>query len=170
MPVTTVAADPTVETERATFALSWFWFPEAQFGCASGVIRTRVGFTGGSTEFPTYHNLWAFNSFRHIIFCQCLWFFVDWHAIILFCSADHTETVDVEYDPKVTSYNKLLNLFWNSHDSTACHSRQYMSAIFYHNEEQKQQAEETKQVHQKKKMRPIATKILPAQTFYNAEE
>lgn len=84
--------------------------------------------------------------------------------------ADHTETIDVEYDPKVTSYERLLQIFWSSHDSTACHSRQYMSAVFYHDNHQKELAEETKLLHQKKKMRQIVTKILPAKTFYNAEE
>jgi len=58
----------------------------------------------------------------------------------LFFRGDHTESVQIDYDPKVTSYDKLLKLFWNNHDSTACHTRQYMSAIFYHNEEQKEAA------------------------------
>lgn len=90
--------------------------------------------------------------------------------LISICSADHTETVDIEYDPNVTSYEKLLSIFWSSHDSTSCHARQYMSAVFYHDDTQKKLAEQTKAVQQKKKMRQIVTKILPAQTFYNAEE
>lgn len=48
------------ETLTATFAMSWFWFPEAQFGCANGVVRTKVGYTGGSKLFPTYTSLWVF--------------------------------------------------------------------------------------------------------------
>lgn len=88
----------------------------------------------------------------------------------LFFRGDHTESVQIDYDPKVTSYDKLLKLFWNNHDSTACHTRQYMSAIFYHNEEQKEAAEKSKEVHQKKKMRPVVTKILKAETFYDAEK
>ena len=62
---------------------------KAQFGCAQGVIRTRVGFTGGSSENPTYRSL-----------------------------GDHTETVEVEYDPHLTSYGNLLDIFWANHDPT----------------------------------------------------
>ncbi|EDO46404.1 predicted protein, partial [Nematostella vectensis] len=117
-----------------------FWFPEAQFGCAPGVVRTKVGYTGGQKEYPTYHSL-----------------------------GDHTESVQIEYDPKETDYNKLLRIFWENHDSTSCHKRQYMSAIFFHNEKQKQDAEITRNEHQQKVRGPIVTKILPAQTFYDAE-
>ena len=46
-------------TRKATFALSWFWFPEAQFGCANGVVATKVGYTGGTKSFPTYRSLWV---------------------------------------------------------------------------------------------------------------
>jgi len=60
-------------------------------------------------------------------------------------------------------------MFWSNHDSTACHSRQYMSAIFYHGEEQKELAEQSKLAHQKQKMRKVQTKILPANRFYDAE-
>ena len=74
------------------------------------------------------------------------------------------------YDPEQTSYEKLLDLFWNNHDSTACLSRQYMSAIFYHSEEQKALAEKTRDEHQKKLTRKIQTKIKSAETFYDAEE
>jgi len=61
-------------------------------------------------------------------------------------------------------------MFWSNHDSTACHSRQYMSAIFYHDESQKELAEKSKLAHQKQKMRKVQTKILPANTFYDAED
>lgn len=63
----------------------------------------------------------------------------------------------------------MLRMFWTNHDSTACHSRQYMSAIFYHNEEQKRLAEETKEEHQKTLTKPIVTRIAEASTFYEAE-
>ena len=85
-------------------------------------------------------------------------------------SGDHTETMQVEYDPQQTNYTELLHLFWNNHDPTARNSPQYMSAIFYHDDEQKQLAEETMSEHQAKVSRPITTKILSAETFYNAEE
>lgn len=129
------------ELLTATFAMSWFWFPEAQFGCAPGVVRTKVGYTGGQKIAPTYRSL-----------------------------GDHTETMQVDYDPKQTNYNELLLLFWNNHDPTARNKAQYMSAIFYHDEEQRALAEESMTNHQKKVSRPIATKILPAATFYNAED
>jgi peptide-methionine (S)-S-oxide reductase len=64
----------------------------------------------------------------------------------------------------------MLKIFWENHDSTACHSRQYMSAIFYHDSEQERIAKETKEEHQKKVSRTIQTKIAKAETFYDAEE
>lgn len=128
------------ELSTATFGMSWFWFPEAQFGCAPGVIRTKVGYTGGQKVAPTYRSL-----------------------------GDHTETMQIEFDPKQTNYSNLLDLFWNNHDPTARNKPQYMSAIFYHGEEQRVIAEETMKVHQKKVTRPIMTKIIPAETFHDAE-
>lgn len=106
-----------------------------------GILRSRVGFTGGSTEFPTYRNL-----------------------------ADHTETVDFDFDPTVVSYSRLLELFWELHDPTTKTTNQYMSAIFYHNDEQKRLAEESKKAQAKVHSVPITTKILPAKVFYNAED
>jgi len=89
-----------------------------------------------------------------------------WHFSL---SGDHTETVELHFDPKQTSYSKLLKMFWENHDPTRCASRQYMSAIFYHNDEQKQLAEESKDEQQKRISQKIVTKIAPAETFYNAE-
>jgi len=129
------------ELLTATFAMSWFWFPEAQFGCAPGVIRTKVGYTGGQKVSPTYRSL-----------------------------GDHTETLQLKYDPKQTNYSNLLSIFWNNHDPTSRNKAQYMSAIFYHDEEQRSLAEESMKTHQKSVSRPITTKILPAQTFYDAED
>ncbi|CAG2176663.1 unnamed protein product [Oppiella nova] len=114
---------------------------EAQYGCAPGVIRTRVGYTGGTTPNPTYHKL-----------------------------GDHTETIDIQYDPNVTTYEKILGMFWDNHSPTQCHKRQYMSAIFYHNPHQKQLAEESMKEMQKKYAKPIQTLILPSEVFYEAED
>lgn len=83
---------------------------------------------------------------------------------------DHTETMQLEYDPKQTNYEELLDLFWKNHNSTARNTRQYMSAVFYHDEEQKLLAERTMKEHQKEIARPIVTQILPAETFYDAED
>jgi len=104
------------------------------------VVKTRVGYTGGSTRFPTYHNL-----------------------------ADHTEVFQVDYDPNITDYNALLKMFWKHHNITTPLRRQYMSAIFYHDDEQKKLAEETMTEVQKKTVRKVATKVLPLETFYDAE-
>jgi len=100
-----------------------------------------VGYTGGTKKSPTYRSL-----------------------------GDHTETIQVEYDPKQTDYETLLTIFWNNHDSTACTSRQYMSAIFYHDDEQKKLAEKTKEEHQSKVTRTVQTCIKSAETFYDAED
>jgi peptide-methionine (S)-S-oxide reductase len=90
--------------------------------------------------------------------------------LYIFSSDDHTETVDIDFDPAQTSYEKLLKMFWNNHDSTSCKSRQYMSAIFFHNNEQKKHAEQSLQDHQKATSKKIQTRILPAETFYEAEK
>lgn len=87
-----------------------------------------------------------------------------------FSSGDHTETIEIHYDPNEINYSSLLKLFWQNHDPTRCASRQYMSAIFYHDNEQKTLAEESKEQEQSKRSKKIQTKIAQAETFYNAEE
>ena len=107
----------------------------------------------------------------HVCMCMyvCMYVFT-LHSFRYTYSGDHTETVEIKYDPKQTSYQEMLKLFWINHDPTRCASRQYMSAIFYHNEEQKRLAEESKEEAQKKLTKKIVTKITQAETFYNAEE
>ncbi|XP_042209729.1 peptide methionine sulfoxide reductase-like [Homarus americanus] len=83
---------------------------------------------------------------------------------------DHTETVDLDYDPEQTNYQTLLSMFWKYHDPTSKCTRQYMSAIFFHDEEQKLLAEESMKAEQNKIARPIRTSILPAKAFYEAED
>jgi len=100
-----------------------------------------VGYAGGTKDRPSYYSL-----------------------------GDHTETVDLDYDPEVTSYDKLLNIFWNNHNPTVKCSRQYMSVIFYHDEEQKSKALSTFEEAQKKTGGKITTKILPFEKFYDAED
>lgn len=127
--------------ETATFSLGCFWSPDAQFGVIPGVIRTRVGYTGGNQKNPTYHNL-----------------------------GNHIETVEIDYDPAQISYPDLLATFWQSHSPTdEPWSRQYMSAIFYHNDSQKQQAEATRDRHAAQ-AGTIYTEIQPISTFYLAED
>lgn len=129
------------QTETATLALGCFWGPDAQFGVTPGVIRTRVGYAGGRQPDPTYYDL-----------------------------GDHIETVQIEFDPMITSYQQLLDIFWRSHNP---HKpgwlRQYMSAIFFHNTSQENLARETLEREFKKTNREIFTEILPYEKFYMAE-
>lgn len=84
---------------------------------------------------------------------------------------DHTETVQIDYDPTRISYEELLDVFWKSHNPQhQSWSRQYMSVIFYHSQEQKRLAEETKKCIEERIGAKVATKILPASAFYRAED
>ncbi|CAB4060432.1 msrA [Lepeophtheirus salmonis] len=106
-----------------------------------GVILTRVGYTGGSSSNPTYHRL-----------------------------SDHTESVEVQFDSEVLPYEEVLNFFWRKHDPFGKKSNQYMSAIFYHNEEQQKIATQSIEKIEKSKNRKVVTKLLPAKEFYLAED
>ncbi len=131
----------------ATFGAGCFWGVEAAFRHVPGVTATRVGYAGGHTANPRYEEV---------------------------CSGrtGHTEVVEVTYDPKLVSYDTLLRVFWESHDPTEKHKAQYRSVIFYHTPAQRDAAAEAKRrVEQSSKYsRPIVTEILPAPTFYRAEE
>ncbi|GFG32187.1 hypothetical protein Cfor_04528 [Coptotermes formosanus] len=133
--------DVDVNTKKATFAMACFWEPDAIYGAQKGVIRTKVGYSGGKKENPTYKDL-----------------------------GDHTETIDIDYDPKEVTYRELLDVFWKNHNPTAKTTLQYASIIFYHDEEQKKLAEATLTEEAKKHSDPILTKILPATTFHDAED
>ena len=85
-------------------------------------------------------------------------------------SGDHTEAVQLVFNPEETSYRELLEFFWKNHGCTSRMSRQYMSAIWFHSEEQKELALETMAEHQKEERKQIVTVIEPAKTFYDAEE
>jgi methionine-S-sulfoxide reductase len=107
-----------------------------------GVIRTRVGYTGGTREDPTYKKL-----------------------------GDHTEAVQVDYDPTQISYAELLDAFWQGHSPRSLNtSRQYMNAIFYHTTEQQQWAIASRDQLAAERGWTITTKILPLTTFYLAED
>jgi peptide-methionine (S)-S-oxide reductase len=100
-----------------------------------------VGYAGGTTESPTYHNL-----------------------------GDHTETIQIDFDPTVVSYAELLDVFWSSHNpAMPPFSRQYMSIVFYHNEEQRRLAVETKDREAARLGAEIYTEIVPASGFALAE-
>ena len=137
--------------EKAAFAAGCFWGIEAAFKDAKGVVKTIVGYTGGSFEKPTYEDV---------------------------CSGKtgHAEAVLVEFDPKKISYEKLLELFWKIHDPTQVNRQgpdvgsQYRSAIYCHTAAQKRMAEASKEKAQKKHSKPIATKIIKASKFWAAED
>lgn len=139
--------------EKATFAAGCFWGVEATFRRLEGVRSTEVGYTGGTLDNPTYEDV---------------------------CSdtTGHAEAVSIEFDPAVVSYEKLLEIFWDCHDPTQYHRQgpdegsQYRSAIFHHTPDQRAAAMASKKLlEQSGKLRePIATEIVPAATFYRAEE
>jgi peptide methionine sulfoxide reductase msrA/msrB len=132
--------------DKATFGAGCFWGVEAAFRGLPGV-STRVGYAGGHMTDPSYEDV---------------------------CTGEtgHTEVVEVSYDPEKISYEKLLDVFWSAHDPTYKQKAQYRSVIFYHTPEQQQAAEQAKQrlIDSKAYSRPIVTDILPAPTFYVAED
>ncbi len=137
--------------QRATFAAGCFWGVEASFRELEGVVRTSVGYTGGSSSDPSYEQV---------------------------CSGTtgQAEAVDVWFDPTVVSYSDLLNALWSMHDPTTRDRQgwdfgsQYRSAIFVHDPEQERLAIASRDEHQPAFARPIVTEISPASTFYDAED
>jgi peptide-methionine (S)-S-oxide reductase len=139
--------------KKATFAAGCFWGVESMFQKIRGVLETEVGYMGGLTESPTYREV-----------CTD--------------STGHAEVVQVTFDDHKIAYEKLLDFFWKSHDPTQKNRQgpdvgtQYRSAIFYHDDEQRRLAEESKaRLEESKKFpRPIVTNLEKAGTFWRAEE
>ena len=140
-------------SQKATFGAGCFWGVEASFRRARGVTATAVGYEGGHLENPSYRDV---------------------------CSdrTGHAEVVEIEYDPEVLPYEELLDIFWSCHDPTT-HNRQgpdlgsqYRSAIFYHEPEQQTAARVSQEKLEAsgRHSSPIVTEIVPATTFYRAEE
>ncbi|WP_338447923.1 peptide-methionine (S)-S-oxide reductase MsrA [Niallia oryzisoli] len=139
--------------ELATFAGGCFWCMVKPFDEEPGIMKVISGYTGGIKENPTYEEV---------------------------CSetTGHFEAVQITFDPAIYSYEKLLSIYWQQIDPTDSggqfydRGQSYQTAIFYHNENQKQMAEESKrQLEQSGRFsKPIATAILPAKPFYPAEE
>ena len=139
--------------EKATFAAGCFWGVEATFRQLPGVISTRVGYTGGHTDNPTYKEVCTDRT-------------------------GHAEAVEVEFDPAKIPYTDLLNVFWENHDPTQVNRQgpdwgtQYRSAIFFHSPQQQSQAVASKEALDKahRYPKPIATLIVPAEKFHEAED
>ena len=151
-----VGAAPAPRLEKATFAGGCFWCTQHDFEEVPGVVSVTAGYTGGHVPNPTYEQVGAHGT-------------------------GHAEAVEVLFDPAKISYRQLVDRFWRLVDPTT-EDRQfcdwggvggpYRSEIFYHSEEQKREALESKnEVEKTKRFRePILTKITPAATFYRAEE
>jgi len=139
--------------ETASFAAGCFWGVEATFRQVPGVVSTAVGYMGGTLENPTYQDVCTDRT-------------------------GHAEAVQITYDPAKTSYNDLLKVFWQNHDPTTLNCQgpdvgtQYRSVIFYHTPEQEALARASKESLECSGAfkRPIVTEIVPASTFYRAEE
>jgi len=138
---------------RATFAGGCFWGTEEAFRTVDGVINTAVGYMGGTTENPTYE-------------------------MVCTGRTGHAEVVDINFDPAIVSYPQLVEIFWTIHNPTSLnfqgvdHGTQYRTEIFYHNNEQRQQAEESKSALTTSGAYELSimTEITPSGLFWRAEE
>ncbi len=138
-------------TKKATFGAGCFWGVETAFRQVEGVTGTRVGYSGGTLENPTYEDVCSHTT-------------------------GHAEVVEVTYDPEKVSYDELLNVFWHKHDPTQVNRQgwdigdNYRSVVFFHDDEQRDAATRSKEQEQANWRAPIVTQIEPAQTFYEAED
>lgn len=140
----------TSQTQIATFGGGCFWCTEAVFQMIPGVKAVTSGYAGGTKTNPTYKEV---------------------------CSGEtgHAEVIQIEYDPKVVSYEELLKVFWEEHDPTTLNRQgpdsgtQYRSIILYSNQAQRLAAEKSKAEEQKHLRQPIVTEIVPLKKFYPAE-
>jgi len=140
--------------QKATFGAGCFWGVEAEFRqLPKGVVSTAVGYEGGTMKNPTYRDVCTDRT-------------------------GHAEAVEVEYNPEEISYEELLEVFWENHDPTTLNRQgpdvgtQYRSVIFYHTPEQQVAALASKEKLEKsgRYRRPVVTEIVPATSFYRAEE
>jgi len=139
--------------EKATFAGGCFWCMQPPYDKLKGVVSTKVGYTGGSKKNPTYEEVSS-------------------------GTTGHAEAVEIMYDPTLTRYDELLDIFWHNIDPTTLNKQfadsgtQYRTAIFYHNEEQKRLALASKEALERSGnfARPLVTEIVPASEFYPAED
>ncbi|GGA42378.1 peptide-methionine (S)-S-oxide reductase MsrA [Paenibacillus physcomitrellae] len=137
--------DVKAHLETAVLGMGCFWSPEALFGQLPGVVRTRTGYAGGTAEAPTYRQM-----------------------------GDHTELVEIQFDPSILTYEQLLNLFWDQHNPVNINDykgRQYLSLLLPRSEQQRKAisrvAEERKA---RGDSRPEGTEVADFEVFYPAEE
>ena len=137
--------------EIAVLALGCFWGPEIKFGKVNGIIRTEVGYCGGNSPQTSYKEVCTGNT-------------------------NHAEVVKLEFDPKIISYDEILEYFFKIHDPTTLNSqgpdigKQYRSEIFYLNEEQKNSAEKRIEKENKKLLGKVVTKLSIVKNYCTAEK
>ena len=147
------AQSPTTGLAKATFAAGCFWCTEEAMDKVPGVISTTSGYMGGTAKSPSYEQ-------------------------VVTGKTGHTEVVQVVYDPKKVSYERLLEQFWLNHDPTVTDRQfcdigsQYRPSIFWHDEEQRRAAEASKAKWEKTKpfKHPVLTPIVKASDFWPAED
>ena len=151
-PARDITSSQTMNTEIATFGAGCFWCVEAVFQELKGVIKVESGYMGGTNPNPTYKEV-----------CTG--------------TTGHAEVTRITFDPAVIAYDELLEVLWTTHDPTTLNRQgpdagtQYRSAIFYENDEQKMKAEKSKaEVAPTIWDQTIVTQIVPAETFYKAED
>ncbi len=145
--------DKNPNLEVATFGSGCFWCTEAIFERVNGVVSVVSGYSGGTVKNPTYDEVCTGKT-------------------------EHAEVTQITFDPKVVSYDELLEIFWKTHDPTTLNRQgndvgtQYRSVIFYHNDVQKQKAEYYKNKLTEEKIwdKPIVTEITRFEKFYPAED
>ncbi|WP_425601092.1 peptide-methionine (S)-S-oxide reductase MsrA [Halosolutus halophilus] len=129
-------------TRTATFGMGCFWGPDARFGAIDGVVRTRTGYAGGTTPDPAYYSL-----------------------------GDHTEVVQVEYDPEVLSYQDLLDVFWANHDwRSSGPKRQYRGVVLTTDESQREAAQQRREKLAERTGQSVTTDVEPLGEFTPAED
>lgn len=139
------------EEKLATFAGGCFWCMEPEYAGIAGVSKVTSGYTGGNVKNPTYEQVST-------------------------GTTGHVEAIEVRYDPSKVSYEKLLDIFWGNVDPLDERGQfcdkgsQYLAGIFYHDDEQKKLAEQSKQKIAQTLGKPIATILKPASEFYPAED
>ena len=136
---------------KATFAGGCFWCMQPPFDTVPGVVSTTVGYTGGHVDHPTYEQVSAGGT-------------------------GHAESIQVVFDPAKVTYRQLLDVFWRNVDPTTrdrqfCDvGHQYRTAIFFHDDEQRREAEASRDAVAKRLGQPVVTEIVPAGKFYPAED